>query len=286
MNKIIKISIITVSYNAVKTINQTIKSVMDQTYTNIEYIIIDGGSSDGTIEIIKNYADRLTYWVSETDNGIYDAMNKGLKKASGDFVYFIGADDCLIDDDIIRKVVDILKKNDEVDILSGTVWMVDEKTKLQRLWQNNVSKEKIMQGYMVHHQGLFTKRKILEKYPFNLKYKIVSDYEFVLNTYFDKTIKYKYVATPIAFYSLGGISGYDASRLVEHVEVMEKFNLDKNIINQYKKLIKQRMDIRRFLKEQGKRIFCFMHIWIFLQKCRGWSAHKCEKSKCRWCGRK
>lgn len=89
-NKSPLISIITVSFNCVKTIEETILSVINQSYTSIEYIIIDGKSTDGTIEIIKKYADRISFWVSEEDNGIYDAMNKGLKQASGDFVLFLG----------------------------------------------------------------------------------------------------------------------------------------------------------------------------------------------------
>ena len=88
-----KISIITVSFNAVKVIEETIVSVINQTYTNVEYIIIDGGSTDGTVDIIKEYADKISYWVSESDKGIYDAMNKGGIKALGDFLYFLNAGD-------------------------------------------------------------------------------------------------------------------------------------------------------------------------------------------------
>ena len=87
----LKISIITVSYNAVKTIEQTIYSVVNQTYTDIEYIIIDGGSTDGTVDIIKKYSDRISRWVSEDDDGIYHAMNKGLALATGEYVFFLGA---------------------------------------------------------------------------------------------------------------------------------------------------------------------------------------------------
>ena len=87
------ITIITVAYNAVKDIENTILSVLNQTYPNIEYIIIDGGSTDGTLDIIKKYEDKISYWVSEPDKGIYDAMNKGIVKANGDYLFFLGADD-------------------------------------------------------------------------------------------------------------------------------------------------------------------------------------------------
>lgn len=99
----LKISIITVSYNAAKTIEQTIQSVVNQTYDNIEYIIIDGGSTDGTVDIIKKYEDKIAYWVSEPDKGIYDAMNKGILKASGEYIYFLGADDWLYNESVMER---------------------------------------------------------------------------------------------------------------------------------------------------------------------------------------
>mgnify|MGYP001033420933 FL=1 len=98
------ISVVTVSYNAVLTIEQTILSVINQTYPNVEYIIIDGGSTDGTVDIIKKYADKIAYWVSEPDKGIYDAMNKGGLKATGDFIQFLNAGDWFENEHVIEKI--------------------------------------------------------------------------------------------------------------------------------------------------------------------------------------
>lgn len=98
------ISVVTVSYNAVLTIEQTILSVLNQSYSNIEYVIIDGGSTDGTIDIIKKYADKIAYWVSETDKGIYDAMNKGIQKAKGEWINFMNAGDILYNSDVFAQV--------------------------------------------------------------------------------------------------------------------------------------------------------------------------------------
>ena len=98
------ISVVTVSYNAVSTIEQTILSVINQTYPNVEYIIIDGGSTDGTVDIIKKYADKIAYWVSEPDKGIYDAMNKGGLKTTGDFIQFLNAGDWLENEHVIEKI--------------------------------------------------------------------------------------------------------------------------------------------------------------------------------------
>ena len=111
------ISIVTVSYNAVLTIEQTILSVINQTYPNVEYIIIDGGSTDGTVDIIKKYANKIAYWVSEPDKGIYDAMNKGGLKATGDFIQFLNAGDWFENEYVIEKIFKDWYKR--VDVIYG-----------------------------------------------------------------------------------------------------------------------------------------------------------------------
>ena len=111
------ISIVTVSYNAVLTIEQTILSVINQTYPNVEYIIIDGGSTDGTVDIIKKYANKIAYWVSEPDKGIYDAMNKGGLKATGDFIQFLNAGDWFENEHVIEKIFKDWYKR--VDVIYG-----------------------------------------------------------------------------------------------------------------------------------------------------------------------
>ena len=118
-----KITIVTVVYNRFTTIEQTISSVVNQTYPNLEYIVIDGGSTDGTVEVIKKYEKDIAYWVSEKDGGIYDAMNKGVRAATGDYIEFIGSDDCLCTYDIVGKVAEEL--DDETDILSCPIYGVE-----------------------------------------------------------------------------------------------------------------------------------------------------------------
>ena len=103
-------SIITITFNAVHWIEQTILNVLGQSYPNIEYIIIDGGSTDGTVDIIKRYESSITYWVSEPDKGIYDAMNKGLKQATGDYVWFVNAGDSLSSLGILQEIVSLIQK--------------------------------------------------------------------------------------------------------------------------------------------------------------------------------
>ena len=115
--KKLKISVITVSYNAAQTIEETLFSVCNQSYLNVEYIIIDGGSTDGTCEIIEKYRNKIGYFISEPDNGIYDAMNKGLKIATGDYVIFLGADDHFISLSVLEEVVEEMEKTNKTNIV-------------------------------------------------------------------------------------------------------------------------------------------------------------------------
>jgi glycosyltransferase involved in cell wall biosynthesis len=161
------ISIITVVYNNVNTLEQTILSVINQTYKNIEYIIIDGGSTDGTVDIIKKYEDKLTYWVSEPDRGIYDAMNKGIYKATGEWIYFLGSDDILLD--ILDKIIFNFKKINE--IYYGNVCfkyssiIYDGKFTKLKLAIKNIS-----------HQAIFYPKHLLVRMPFDLNFTVYSDY--------------------------------------------------------------------------------------------------------------
>jgi glycosyltransferase, family 2 len=163
------ISIITVSYNAVKTIEDTILSVLNQTYPNIEYIIIDGGSIDGTLNIIKKYQDRISYWITEPDKGIYDAMNKGIQKATGDYLFFLGADDVLMENVIQRIFGDfsLLK----FLIIYGNV-IYDN---------NNIIKSKFSYKTFlhntIHHQAAFYSKKLFNFFRYDTSFKIASDYE-------------------------------------------------------------------------------------------------------------
>ena len=120
----VKITIITVCFNAYKTITRTIESVLNQTYTNIEYIIIDGDSKDNSQEIIENYKDKLSYYISEPDKGIYDGMNKGINQATGDFVLFLNTDDTLYDKHIIENFVKVV--NDKADVYYGNNLIINE----------------------------------------------------------------------------------------------------------------------------------------------------------------
>ncbi len=168
------ISIVTVSYNAVLTIEQTILSVINQTYPNVEYIIIDGGSTDGTVDIIKKYEDKIAYWVSEPDKGIYDAMNKGVVVATGEWINFMNAGDIFTDGDVIDKLFHQNIIINRVGIVFGdTLVVFRNREKIVRFGDD--THHKIMPSC---HQSIFCRRNLLVSNPFDLRYKIAADYNF------------------------------------------------------------------------------------------------------------
>lgn len=197
----VKISIVTVCYNAVATIEKTMLSVLNQTYPNVEYIIIDGGSTDGTVDIIKKYADRLAYWVSEPDRGIYDAMNKGIKVATGKWINFMNSGDTFYQQNTIESILPYLSDN-KTDIIYGDVNLLyDYGTK----YQKPSPLKKICNRMVFCHQSSFTKTHLMKSFSFNTQYKIAADYEFFYKQYQNQRI-FVYVPTCIANYSRDGIS--------------------------------------------------------------------------------
>ena len=177
------ISVITVCYNVASSIEKTMLSVLNQTYKNLEYIIIDGNSTDGTVDIIKRYAERLTFWISELDNGIYDAMNKGLQKATGDYVWFINAGDSLFTSDIVQRVASLVQKKKVLpDIIYGETVIVDEEGKSlgQRRLKapNKLTWKSFRMGMLVCHQSFITKRSIAPLY--DLTYRYSADFDWCI----------------------------------------------------------------------------------------------------------
>ena len=153
------VSIITVTYNAEVCLEKTIQSVINQTYKNIEYIIIDGGSSDKTLSIIKKYKKYIKYWISEPDKGIYDAMNKGIKIAKGDYINFLNAGDFYYENNVLSYLFDNLDKS--VDLLYGDSYLIDQNGVNVRLLKAGVlNRYTVKKGMAACHQSIFIKRQI------------------------------------------------------------------------------------------------------------------------------
>ncbi len=173
-----KVFVVTVVFNDVKNLERTILSVLNQTYKNIEYIIIDGGSTDGTVEVIKKYADRLQYWVSESDKGMFDAMNKGVARSTGGWVNILNSGDYFISDTIFQEIFS--EAHPDSDILYGSFVgnFSDRPVVCKPLDDVTVEAYKGMQAC---HSTLFVKTKIARKIPYDLKYRHSADGEFELH---------------------------------------------------------------------------------------------------------
>jgi glycosyltransferase involved in cell wall biosynthesis len=197
-----KVSIITVSYNSAATIEQTIQSVVGQSYDNIEYIIIDGGSTDGTLDIIRKYEDQIVYWVSESDAGIYDAMNKGIRVATGDLVGFINSDDWYADGAIAAVANHYVTT--QADVIYGDITFMDGA--VQRLKKyNKLNLATLYYKMCMCHQAVFIKTRVQKKYLFDCQYQIASDYKVLLSLY-QSGFSFSYIEQNIAFFRTGGVS--------------------------------------------------------------------------------
>ena len=178
--KLIKVSIITVVYNNQSTIDYAIQSVLNQDYPNIEYIVVDGNSTDATVEKIQNYKENITHFISEPDKGIYDAMNKGLNLASGDIIGILNSDDFYADNNIISSIVNEFQEK-QVDLVFGDIVFVKPENldKITRYYSSdNFHPRKFAWGWMPAHPSCFLKQEIYEKYGyFKTDYKIAADYE-------------------------------------------------------------------------------------------------------------
>lgn len=206
-----KVSIITVVYNGAKTIEQTIQSVLQQSYKNIEYIVIDGLSTDGTQKIVEKYLDSIICFVSEKDEGIYDAMNKGIRKATGDIVGIINSDDWYAEN-AVENIVKYFEQN-KVDLIYGKLAMVyqngkvkiEDKKELDIMWYQMA----------VPHPTVFVKRNVYEKFGgFNTKYKLSSDYDFLLRLY-SQQAKFGYVDKVLAYFRVGGTSTIREKEMID-----------------------------------------------------------------------
>jgi glycosyltransferase involved in cell wall biosynthesis len=199
-----KLSVITIVFNDAKHIERTMLSVLGQNYSNIEYILIDGLSTDGTLEIIKKYGDRISKLISEKDEGIYDAMNKGLAFATGDYVVFMNSGDEFYDK---NTIADVFASGDDADIYYGETEMINEqgaslgqrrhKAPEKFTWRD------FKYGMSVSHQAIYVKRSITE--PFNQKYELSADIDWILNAA-KKAKKIVNVNRYVAKYLAGGMS--------------------------------------------------------------------------------
>jgi len=205
----LKITVITVSYNSAATIADTMCSVASQTYPDIEHAVVDGASTDGTLEVVKRHGQRVARLISEPDRGIYDAMNKGLRLATGDIIGFLNADDVYADPGVLARVAAAME-HDRLDALFGDVEFVSPERPdkpLRRYRSEYFRPDRIAWGWMPAHPTLFMRHRVYERFGlFRPDYRIAGDFELVARVFHGDTLKYRHVPEVMVRMRTGGIS--------------------------------------------------------------------------------
>ncbi|WP_299778164.1 glycosyltransferase family 2 protein [uncultured Formosa sp.] len=200
-----KLSIITINYNDINGLESTFKSVFNQTYQEFEYIVVDGGSTDGGKALIEEHSDKINYWICEPDNGVYDAMNKGINEATGEYLYFLNSGDTFYNKDVLSNISKLITKN-APDIVYGDVNDVDEKTGDSKIRPKKHLDKIALFNKMVCHQALFCKKTLFVNNLFNTDYKIKGDYNFLLKAFTLYQPMVLQIDLIIANYLMGGLS--------------------------------------------------------------------------------
>jgi glycosyltransferase involved in cell wall biosynthesis len=250
-----KISIITVCYNSASTIRDTFDSVLNQTYTDIDYIVIDGNSKDETVSIIKEYEPIFNgkmRWVSEPDNGLYDAMNKGIRMAAGDIVGILNSDDVFFDFESLEKIIDLFNTTKDIDAVYGDLYYVpkNDTSIVIRKWITGTQRL-FKSGWHPAHPTLYIKKDAYDKFGlFNLHYKLASDFEIMLRFIDRHKIKMEYLNDVVIKMRLGGKTNKNIFNIVhQNIEILMAFKENKINVNYLtypiKRLVKKLLQYKK-----------------------------------------
>lgn len=245
-----KISIITVCFNAQDTIEETLINIANQSYKNFEHIVIDGASTDRTIKIINKYKDNISNFLSEPDNGIYDAMNKGIKLATGDFIFFLNANDVLYDENVLKNVAEILDKNPDAKFLFGDVNNIseDKKTSVIQSYDKVKNVFYFINGNICH-QSIFYHRSLFDEFGhYSNQFKIYADWDFNIKCLVENKVEAIHLPITISNFQFGGMcTNIDNRKLFK----LENDILIKKHFPKYRFLIKT----DRFLMKNFKTLY-------------------------------
>lgn len=217
-----KISLITATYNSVKNLPDVLSSIYQQTHPNIEHIVVDGGSADGTVEYLKQ-RNQVSLLISEPDKGIYDALNKGIKLSTGDVIGFLHSDDTFHSKDTLAKIAKVFntptdKSGQFPDVVYGDLVFIDQKdtNKVVRFWESQPFAPNLLKrGWMPPHPTIFMRREVYEKHGFfNIDLKCSADYDFILRVFRDPTLNISYLPEIITKMRLGGVSTKGIKNLI------------------------------------------------------------------------
>ena len=221
-----KISLITVTYNSGKTLKNTFDSVLKQSHNNLEYIVIDGASKDNTVSIINEYESLFNgrlKWISESDEGLYDAMNKGIRMATGDIIGILNSDDFFTSNNVLQEIAHTFKKEKDLDAIYGDIHFVhpDNLQKCVRYYSSKIFKRSLMRlGFIPAHPSFYIRKECFEKYGYyKTDYKIAADFEFLLRVIFKNRIRTKYLPMDMVTMRTGGAS---TSGIKSHIGIMKE----------------------------------------------------------------
>ncbi len=266
-----KLSIITINLNNAEGLRKTIKSVVSQTFLDFEYIVIDGASTDGSVEVLNEFSDKITYCVSEPDKGIFNAMNKGILKSKGEYLLFMNSGDWLVDSEIITYFVEQTKG---FDIIAGDVYLY---TKENVIFKNTV--DEVSYGHFfansIPHAASLIKRSLFENYGlYNENYKIASDWEFFFIVLIVNQGSFRHVKKAMSFFDLTGISNKEEYIELQNNERKETLMRYFPVIYQsYKKLydenellISHDREYREYMNMKNGRFSFIIRLILFLKK--------------------
>lgn len=267
----LKLSIITINYNNAEGLYKTIRSIVSQTNSDFEYIIIDGGSTDGSVEVIKEYSERIKYWVSEPDKGIYHAMNKGVQAATGEFVQFLNSGDWLVDNQVVEKM---LSAAPPCDILLGNVVIIDLKGKMQYHKSNPEISFYTFYRSTLFHTSAYIRRSLFNQYgPYDESLKIVSDWKWYIIVAGLNKANIKTVDINVCYFDSTGISSLNQELdKAERRKVLEEL-IPASILYDYDKY---NFDIEQMtrIKKHPTLYFTFWFIERVLFKFEKWNLNR------------
>ncbi len=216
-----KISVVTINYNNADGLEDTIKSVVCQSYSDFEYIIIDGGSTDGSVDVIRKFENEIDYWVSEKDTGIYHAMNKGVTKVHGDYCVFLNSGDKFYNNSVIERII---KTQTSTDIFVGKVTKGDSDILMSPPPIDNEITFYHLFSCAIPHQGAFIRTELLHRYPFDETLKISSDWKFFVQTLIMDNCSFCYIDEFVTRYDMGGVSSLNPDIMRdEKIVIMRNF---------------------------------------------------------------
>lgn len=239
-----KMTVITVCFNSENCIEKTILSVLSQDYKNLEYIIIDGGSIDNTVSIIKKYSDRINHWISEKDGGIYFGMNKGIDASTGDYILFMNADDVFHNENVVKELAQFISENNYPDAVYGDV---EEETKYG-VFHKTAGDIKLLPTKMViSHQSIFIKSSLMKSAPFNTKYRYSADFE-MLSRFYNEGARFMNSGITVADVVVSGGATYNNFKksVNEHYDILKSRGIDKE--KERVSLIKRKSIVRTIKK--------------------------------------